>query len=286
MKNKKIVVSGIQPTGNLHLGNYLGAIKQWKELQENPDYECRFGIMDLHAMTISSPIPYGVYPIDEYELGVDCINPTKYKDKIIKLKVVSTEMALVNAGIKKQNIFIQRKEPNILYMHWFLSCHTSIGQLGRMTQFKEKSDKNNQNLGLFSYPVLMAADILALEADLVPVGEDQKQHLELARDLAKKLGLKVPEPLISKSYGRIMSLTDPTKKMSKSDPNDNSRINLSDNAETIKKKIGKAVTTPEGINNLDLIFYGCGGEGALIWQNAKGAKEELAEQIIKELNGK
>jgi tryptophanyl-tRNA synthetase len=155
-----------------------------------------------------------------------------------------------------------------------------------MTQFKEKSDKGNENLGLFSYPVLMAADILALEADLVPVGEDQKQHLELARDLAKKLGLKVPEPLISESCGRIMSLTDPAKKMSKSDPNDNSRINLNDEAETIKKKIGKAVTTPEGIKNLETIFYGCGGKGALIWQNAKGAKEELAKQIIEELNAK
>lgn len=257
---KKIIVSGIQPTGNLHLGNYLGVIKQWKELQENPEYECKFGIMDLHAMTTS-----GKYGAEN---------------------AVKTASALRKIGIKDNNIFYQSGAAGILNCYWKLACNTSIGQLNRMTQFKEKSDKGNENLGLFSYPVLMAADILALEADLVPVGEDQKQHLELARDLAKKLGLKVPEPLISKSYGRIMSLTDPTKKMSKSDPNDNSRINLNDSAEIIKKKIGKAVTTPEGINNLNSIFYGCGGEGALIWQNAKGAKEELAKQIIKELNAK
>jgi len=250
---KKIVISGIQPTGNLHLGNYLGAIKQWKELQENPDYECRFGIMDLHSMTTG----------DKYT--------EKFWEELEKL------------GIHSYNIFRQSLEPRILRFFWHLSCHTSIGQLKRMTQFKEKSDKNNQNLGLFSYPVLMAADILALEADLVPVGEDQKQHLELARDLAKKLGLKVPEPLISNSFGRIMSLTDPTKKMSKSDPNDNSRINLSDAADTIRKKIKKAVTTQEGCDNLDSIYYGCGGKRGLMWKYAKEMKEMVAEQIIDEL---
>lgn len=258
---KKIVVSGIQPTGNLHIGNYLGAIKQWKKLQENPEYECRFGIMDLHAhTTIDMTKP----------MGIDFCNTKQ------------TLSILTDLGIKR--VFIQSgNAERILQFFWMLACNTSIGQLNRMTQFKEKADKNNQNLGLFSYPVLMAADILALEADFVPVGEDQKQHLELARDLAKKLGLKVPEPLISESCGRIMSLVDPTKKMSKSDPNDNSRINLGDNADIIRGKIKKAVTTPEGINNLDAIFYGCGGKGALVWQNAKGAKEELAEQIIKEL---
>jgi tryptophanyl-tRNA synthetase len=255
---KKIVVSGIQPTGNLHLGNYLGVIKQWKELQENLEYKCKFGIMDLHAMTTTRHID-----INEINL---------------------TKKLLMSCKIRQKNIFVQSDKVRKIFSYfWVLACNTSIGQLNRMTQFKEKSNKDNQNLGLFSYPVLMAADILALGADLVPVGEDQKQHLELARDLAKKLGLKIPEPLISKSCGRIMSLTDPTKKMSKSDPNDNSRINLKDDAKTIRKKIKKAVTTPEGINNLNLIFYGCGGKGALIWQNAKGAKEELAEQIIKEL---
>lgn len=257
---KKIVVSGIQPTGNLHLGNYLGAIKQWKKLQENPEYECRFGIMDLHAMTT------------ENILDGDLCN--------------LTGAALVKCGIKPENIFVQSdKVEQIFSYFWELACVTSIGQLNRMTQFKEKSDKGNENLGLFSYPVLMAADILALEADLVPVGEDQKQHLELARDLAKKLGLKVPEALISESCGRIMSLTDPTKKMSKSDPNDNSRINLSDDAETIRKKIKKAATTPEGCNNLEKIYFACGEEKevGLYWNNAAAAKERLAEEIIREL---
>jgi tryptophanyl-tRNA synthetase len=258
MKNKKIVVSGIQPTGNLHLGNYLGAIKQWKELQENPDYDCKFFVADLHAMTTNSP-----------NLAED---------------IKATHKSLLKLRI--DGVFLQSAlQEFILEMYWKLSCHTSIGQLNRMTQFKEKSDKGNENLGLFSYPVLMAADILALEADLVPVGEDQKQHLELARDLAKKLGLKVPEPLISKSCGRIMSLTDPTKKMSKSDPNDNSRVNLSDDAETIRKKIKKAATTDEGKLNLERIFVGCGGaeDEILTWSNAVQAKELIANQIIKEL---
>ena len=260
---KKIVVSGIQPTGNLHLGNYLGAIKQWKKLQYNPDYECRFGIMDLHAhTTIDMTKP----------MGIDFCNTKQ------------TSSILTKLGIKR--VFIQSENAErILQFFWMLACNTSIGQLNRMTQFKEKADKNNQNLGLFSYPVLMAPDILALEADLVPVGEDQKQHLELARDLAKKLGLKVPEPLISKSCGRIMSLTDPTKKMSKSDPNDNSRINLSDDAETIRKKIRKAVTTDEGRENLERIYMGCDGasDAILTWSQSEVVKNMIAEQIIKEL---
>ena len=257
---KKIVVSGIQPTGNLHLGNYLGVIKQWKELQKNPEYECRFGIMDLHAMT------------------------TDITDEELSENIDSINNSLLTCGIKERNIFWQTDYAHeIRHMFWQLACKTSIGQLNRMTQFKEKADKNNQNLGLFSYPVLMAADILALEADLVPVGEDQKQHLELARDLAKKLGLKVPEPLISKTCGRIMSLTDPTKKMSKSDPNDNSRINLSDDVETIRKKIKKAVTTPEGIENLAVIYCACGGNEEFDFNNAAYSKERVAEAIIKEL---
>lgn len=263
---KKIVVSGIQPTGNLHLGNYLGAIKQWKELQKNPEYECKFGIMDLHAITTKQ--------LSFRELfGAELVN-----------EIYNTEKVLLNFGIKRENLFWQRVNDRILFYFWNLACNTSIGQLNRMTQFKEKADKNNQNLGLFSYPVLMAADILALEADLVPVGEDQKQHLELARDLAKKLGLKVPEPLISESCGRIMSLTDPTKKMSKSDPNDNSRINLSDDAETIRRKIRKAVTTPEGIKNLINIYHACGGKEKIdLDYYASLAKGLIAEQIIDEL---
>lgn len=256
-KIKKTVVSGIQPTGYLHLGNYLGAIKQWRELQDNPDYECKFGIMDLHALTTK----------DNHQ------------------NIMDMHHILVHFGIKFDNIFVQSGKREILKMYWHLACNTSIGQLNRMTQFKEKSEKNNQNLGLFSYPVLMAADILALEADLVPVGEDQKQHLELARDLAKKLGLKIPEPLISKTCGRIMSLTDSTKKMSKSDPNDNSRINLSDDTETIRKKIKKSNSGHTlGIKNLITIYQGCGGKEELDFSQAAKSKEIVADQIIKELN--
>jgi tryptophanyl-tRNA synthetase len=259
---KRIVVSGIQPTGSLHLGNYLGAIKQWKELQENPEYECKFGIMDLHAMTSESLI----------------------EEEVLIARVKTTFDTLLKVGILAGNIFAQSQKRDVIFnIFWGLCCNTSIGQLNRMTQFKEKSDKGNENLGLFSYPVLMAADILALEADLVPVGEDQKQHLELARDLAKKLGLKVPEPLISKTCGRIMSLTDPTKKMSKSDPNDNSRINLSDDEEAIRKKIRKATTTPKGIENLAVIYCACGGREELDFNSAGFAKGMVAEQIMMEL---
>jgi len=269
MTNKKIVVSGIQPTGNLHLGNYLGAIKQWRSLQENPEYHCHFGIMDLHAMTTNG----GLIEASKCALW--------------ELENQLTKDSLLKCGIKEENIFIQSEyAPIILGNYWYLSCNISIGYLNRMTQFKEKSNKDNENLGLFSYPVLMAADILAGNADLVPVGEDQKQHLELARDLAKKLGYKIPEPLISESYGRIMSLTDPTKKMSKSDPNDNSRINLSDDAETIRKKIKKAVSSSEGIVNLFTIYKGCGGEKVELSYfdgYAEKFKEKVAEQIIKEL---
>lgn len=262
---KKIVVSGIQPTGNLHLGNYLGAIKQWKKLQENPEYECRFGIMDLHAKTTGK------------------VSDSKAYVKM-KCDVYATETELVKLGIKEGNIFHQSGKPEILQMFWGLCCETSIGQLNRMTQFKEKADKNNQNLGLFSYPVLMAADILALEADLVPVGEDQKQHLELARDLAKKLSLKMPEPLISQSCGRIMSLRKVDKKMSKSDPDDNSRINLSDDAETIRKKIKQSNSGHTlGIKNLTTIYKACGGNEVLDWSKAAYSKGLIAEQIIQEI---
>lgn len=261
---KKIIVSGIQPSGRLTLGNYLGVIKQWKELQDNPEYECRFFIADLHAMTTKS----------QNEINPDITDTHNY--------------LLSNVGWK--NISFQSDYADkILALFWKLACQTSIGQLTRMTQFKEKSDKGGENLGLFSYPVLMAADILALEADLVPVGEDQKQHLELARDLAKKLGLKVPEPLISKDYGRIMSLTNPLKKMSKSDPDQNGCIYLDDSADDIRRKIKKAATTPKGTNNLENIYKGCGGilsdeYGRFInWNRAAEAKEMIAEAIINEL---
>jgi len=280
---KKIIVSGIQPTGNLHLGNYLGVIKQWKELQENPEYECKFGIMDLHAMTIGCEDLFKIGKSQAFFTKID--HPPKIFNRTnIELLRRETGSSLMRCGINPSTLFIQSSKSKIIEMYWRLACNTSIGQLNRMTQFKEKSDKGNENLGLFSYPVLMAADILALEADLVPVGEDQKQHLELARQLARKHGFKVPEPLISKTCGRIMSLVDPTKKMSKSDPNDNSRINLNDDKETISKKIKKAATTNEGCANLEKIYLGCGGKKEILnWENARHAKEVVAEQIIEEL---
>lgn len=264
MQQKKTVVSGIQPTGNLHLGNYLGVLKQWLLLQEKPEYLCLFGIMDLHAQTSENSLSKIAFETDQ------CIN------------------TLLAIGIKKETIFVQSGVmEEALPFFWHLVCNTSVGQLNRMTQFKEKSDKGNENLGLYAYPVLMAADILALQADLVPVGEDQRQHLELARDLAKKLNLKIPQPLVSAGSGRIMSLTDPTKKMSKTDPNDNSRINLSDTADIIAKKIKKAVTTEEGWQNLNRIFHACGGQeflgDILDKSNAAKSKDMLTKAIINEL---
>jgi tryptophanyl-tRNA synthetase len=280
---KKIIVSGIQPTGNLHLGNYLGAIKQWKELQKNPEYKCMFGIMDLHAMTIGCEDLFKIGKSQAIFTKID--HPPKIFNRTnIELLRRETGFSLMTCGINPSTLFVQSSKSKIIEMYWRLACNTSIGQLNRMTQFKEKSDKGNENLGLFSYPVLMAADILALEADLVPVGEDQKQHLELARQLARKHGFKVPEPLISKTCGRIMSLVDPTKKMSKSDSNDNSRINLNDDKEAIRKKIRKATTTNEGCANLEKIYLGCGGKKEILnWENARHAKEVVAEQIIEEL---
>lgn len=261
---QKIIVSGIQPTGKLHLGNYLGAIKQWKELQSNPDYLCKFMVADLHAMTTG------------FNFQTDSF-----------LEVCSTIADLQRCGIELRNVFRQSEQRGkILDFYWNLSCHVSIGQLSRMTQFKEKADKNKQNLGLFSYPVLMAADILALEADLVPVGEDQKQHLELTRKLAKKFELKIPEPLISKTCGRIMSLVDPTKKMSKSDPNDNSRINLSDSDSLIEKKVIRAATTEQGQINLQNIYNACGGSSMLDFSKATQAKQLVVDSLLLELRSK
>ena len=263
---KKVVVSGIQPTGKLHLGNYLGAIKQWKELQNNPEYDCKFFIADLHAMTT-----------EKFDL-VGSVSDDLIHNTIKDLQAFGIKDILL-----QRNLDLHPKY-NLLRNFWMLCCSTSIGQLNRMTQFKEKADKGSENVGLYIYPILMAADILTLGADLVPVGADQKQHLELTRDLAKKLDLKIPEPLISKSCGRIMSLVDPTRKMSKSDPNDNSRINLSDSADKIFLKIKKATTTDEGCDNLTRIYLACGGEeGILNWNNSKHAKEVVAEQIIEEL---
>ncbi len=220
----KTVLSGIQPTGNLHLGNYLGAIRNWIELQDQ--YRCIFGIMNLHAITM---------PQDAREL----------RENTIDIAAIYLACGL---DPKKSTIFVQSEVAAHAELTWALGCITPMGWLNRMTQFKEKS-VDHENLGLYSYPVLMAADILAYKADLVPVGEDQKQHLELTRDLAGAFNrrynveyFKLPEPLIIKQTKRIMSLQDGTKKMSKSDESDLTRINLADTPESIIKKLKKAKT--------------------------------------------
>ncbi len=228
MSNKKRILSGVQPTGDLHLGNWLGAIRNWVDLQkENETFFC---VVDLHAITAN------------------------YEPKELSKNTLSTAALYLACGINPADstIFIQSHIPAHSELCWILNCITPINWLERMIQFKEKSIQqgNNVSIGLFNYPILMAADILLYQADLVPVGEDQKQHLELARDIAQqrinakfskdKSILKVPKPMIMKDGSKIMSLIDGTKKMSKSDPNENSRINLLDSPEIITKKIKRA----------------------------------------------
>ena len=227
--NKKIF-SGVQPTGNLHLGNYLGAIKNFVELQNEKDNECVYCVVDLHAITV------------------------KQDPKILKDNIRETTAVFLASGLdyKKSIIFNQSLVPAHSEGSWILGCIARMGWLNRMTQFKEKAgkDKEKASVGLYIYPILMAADILLYDSTHVPVGEDQKQHLELSRDIAQKFNLdfnspnflKAPEPLIQKNFARIMSLKDGTKKMSKSDPSDLSRINLTDKKDEIVNKIKKAKT--------------------------------------------
>ena len=228
----KKIFSGVQPTGNLHLGNYLGAIKNFVDLNNEIKNECIFCVVDLHAITVKQ-------------------NPKELKDNI--LETVATFIA---SGIDPQKsiIFNQSKVPAHAEGAWILSCIARMGWLNRMTQFKEKAGKDREkaSVGLYSYPVLMAADILLYDSTHVPVGDDQKQHLELCRDIAQKFNndfekenfFQVPEPLIQKQFSRIMSLKDGSKKMSKSEISDLSRINLTDDKDQIINKIKKAKTDP------------------------------------------
>ena len=229
---KKKIFSGVQPTGNLHLGNYLGAIKNFVELNNENENECIFCVVDLHAITVSQ-------------------NPKKLRDNIRE-----TVATFIASGIdpNKSIIFNQSQVSAHAEVSWILSCIARIGWLNRMTQFKEKAgkDKEKASIGLYSYPVLMAADILLYDATHVPVGDDQKQHLELCRDIAQKFNndfsvddfFKIPEPLIQKEFSRIMSLKNGLKKMSKSELSDLSRINLTDTKDEIINKIKKAKTDP------------------------------------------
>ena len=228
----KKIFSGVQPTGNLHLGNYLGAIKNFVDLNNDTENDCIFCVVDLHAITV------------------------KQDPKELKNNIRETVATFVASGIdpKKSIIFNQSGVAAHSEGAWILSCVARMGWLNRMTQFKEKAgkDKEKASVGLYSYPVLMAADILLYDATHVPVGDDQKQHLELCRDIAQKFNndfnqenfLRVPEPLIQKEFSRIMSLKDGSKKMSKSELSDLSRINLTDDKDTIVNKIKKAKTDP------------------------------------------
>jgi tryptophanyl-tRNA synthetase len=227
--SKPIVFSGAQPSGELTIGNYMGALRQWVQMQD--DFHCIYCIVDLHAITVrQDPAALRKATLDTLALYLACgIDP------------------------EKSTIFVQSHVPEHTQLSWILNCYTYFGELNRMTQFKDKSSRYEENInaGLFSYPVLMAADILLYQTAQVPVGEDQKQHLELSRDIASRFNalygdiFKVPEPFIPKSGARVMSLLEPTKKMSKSDDNRNNIIGLLEDPKSVVKKIKRAMTDSE-----------------------------------------
>ena len=230
-EQKKNMLSLIQPTNTPHLGNYLGAMQNWVKLQN--DYNCYFGIADLHSITVRQ-------------------DPVKLRNQIKESNAL-----LIAAGLdpEKSTLFVQGHNPNHAELSWILSCYTQFGELSRMTQFKDKSAKHpdNINAGLFTYPVLMAADILLYQADLVPVGIDQKQHLELARNVAQRFNgiygdvFTIPDGYITKTTAKVMSLQEPTKKMSKSDENPNASVWILDDKDTIIRKFKRAVTDSDTV---------------------------------------
>ena len=230
----KRVFSGVQPTGNIHLGNYLGALKQFVELQE--DHECIYCIVDMHAITVPQ-------------------DPKVLKEHILDVAALSLA---VGVDPEKSIVFVQSDVPGHAELSWILTCNSYTGELSRMTQFKDKSkNKESAPAGLFTYPILMAADILLYDTDVVPVGNDQKQHIELCRDLAIRVNGKYPDTFVIpdgrflKEGARIMALDDPSKKMSKSAENIHSRISLLDDPAKIKKSIMKATTDSEGVIRFD-----------------------------------
>ena len=263
--DKKVLYSGMQATGNLTLGNYLGALKNWVTLSD--EYECFYGVVDMHSITVRQ-------------------DPATLRKRARALLTL-----YIAAGLdpEKNCIYYQSHVPGHAELAWILNCFTYMGELNRMTQFKDKSAKHadNINAGLFTYPVLMAADILLYQADVVPVGIDQMQHLELTRDLAQRFNniygdvFTVPEAYIGKVGAKIMSLQDPTKKMSKSDENPNASIYLMDDPDTIMRKFKRAVTDSEaqilyrdeqpGIKNLIDIYCACTGK--------------TPEEVVKEFDG-
>jgi len=283
MNDKKTIFSGIQPTGNITLGNYLGALKNWVTLQN--DYNCIFSVVDLHSSTVRQ-------------------NPAELRKRCMDFL-----MQYLACGINGEDniVYFQSHVSAHAELAWILNCYTYMGELGRMTQFKDKSSKHGDNInaGLFTYPVLMAADILLYQTDLVPVGIDQKQHLELCCDIAKRFNgvfgdvFKIPEGYIPKEGARVMSLQDPTSKMSKSDPNINGFIALLDDPDTIRRKFKRAVTDSDGeiayregkdgINNLLSIYSATTGntiEQSVSEFSGLGYgdfKERVAEAVIEEL---
>ncbi len=285
-EKKKIVLSCIQPTGTPTLGNYLGALKNWKNMAD--DYNCLYGVADLHSITVPT--------FRE--------NPAQLKKNTLELYAL-----LLALGIdpEKNIVFVQSHVPTHAQLGWILNCYTQFGEAARMTQFKEKSQKHKDNItvGLFDYPILMAADILIYNADFVPIGADQKQHLEIARNICDRFNmfygdvLKVPEPFIGKAGAKITSLQDPDKKMSKSDENPKSYISMLDEPNVIMKKIKSAVTDSEacvryadgkdGINNLMTIYSCCTGKSfENIEKEFEGKgygdfKNAVGEAVVKEL---
>lgn len=259
------IFSGVQPTGNLHLGNYLGAIRNWVHLQQ--DYEdCLFCVVDLHAITVWQ-------------------DPAQ-----LRASTREVAAAMIAAGIdaEKSIIFNQSQVPAHAELAWIFNCVARMGWLNRMTQFKEKAGKNKENasVGLFAYPNLMAADILAYKGTHVPVGDDQKQHLELARDIAQKFNndfgvdfFPVVEPLIFGEATRVMSLRDGSKKMSKSDPSDQSRITMTDDADAIAKKVRKAKTDPDALPTSKDGFEGRPEAANLMGIYAALAGQDIAQVI-------
>ncbi len=282
---KQRVFSAIQPSGMLTLGNYLGALKNWSNMQADSSYDCLYAVADLHAITVRQ-------------------EPSKLREQI-----KSTFAILLSIGIdpEKSPVFLQSHVAEHSQLAWLLNCYTQYGELQRMTQFKDKSAKHadNINAGLFTYPALMAADILLYQTDLVPIGKDQKQHLELARNIAERFNMlysptfTVPEPYIPKTCASVKSLADPTKKMSKSDENANSWIAILDKPDDIMRKVKRAVTDSEacvryaegkdGVNNLMSIYSACTGlsfeqiENEFAGKGYGEFKPAVAEAIIETL---
>ncbi len=283
-QQKKRVLSMIQPTGTFTLGNYLGALKNFVALQD--DYDCVYALADLHAITVRQ-------------------EPASFRKNTLQAYAMMLAMGI---DLEKSIFFIQSQVPEHAQLAWVLNCYTQFGELSRMTQFKDKSQKHadNINAGLFTYPCLMAADILLYQADYVPIGADQKQHLELTRNIAERFNglysptFTVPDPIIPKHGARIMSLQDPTKKMSKSDDNVNSFITVLDDPDTILRKFKRAVTDSEalvrfdpenkpGVSNLMAIYSTITGktmeeiEAEFAGKGYGDFKPAVAEAVIAEL---